>query len=535
MRFSSLIKQKILEYPPDQLVDETSKWHQEFTRTLYSRLEEAMRAYNAVDFDRLLSLSVALFEGHPDVLERYQERYRYIMIDEYQDTNPIQYRLAELLSAKYGNLCVVGDDDQSIYGWRGANMRNILDFGCQTTIKLEQNYRSTTTILRAANAVIGNNTERHKKVLWSDCGVGNPIEVFVAPGEVEEAEGVALRIAKLREYKQAAWSDIAILYRSNSLSRQIEKALLKQPWHDGTRWVIGIPYRIHGGTEFYERKEVKDIFAYLRLIANPADQEALLRIINQPRRGIGEGGLDRITSFSRTQGISLWNLLESICSESCSIGDLQTTLTAKFKSGLSDFMSIIKESQQKFATLPLHEALKWLIDRIDYKRAIQEEVKSKQMRAFKEENVEEFVNAIAEYATNKILEEQIPTLQDFITQLPLDKEGAFNRAQRDKNEERVSLMTFHSAKGLEFPTCFLVGVEKGIIPHSKSMEGTGIEEERRLMYVAITRAMRNLIISMSIKRMRMGKEEPGSPSPFLYEIPEDCYIRSNWKTTNTNY
>jgi len=513
---------------PESISDPSSEWHQEFTRTLYRRLEEAMRAYNAVDFDRLLTLTVELFERYPDVLDRYQERYRYIMIDEYQDTNPIQYRLAELLSAKYGNLCVVGDDDQSIYGWRGADMRNILEFGCASTIKLEQNYRSTSTILDAANAVIGHNSRRHKKVLWSACGKGNPIEVFVAPTDMQEAEAVVARIAKLHE-NGLAWKDIAILYRSNALSRQFELALMKQVWKDGNRWIAGIPYRIFGGVEFYERKEVKDLFAYLRVIVNPLDQEALLRIINQPRRGIGESSLDALTAINRSQNLPLWSVIKDVCSQNGKINELidLSRFNSKALKGLAEFVEIIETSAAQFVNGTMKKALIDLINRIDYKRAIKEEVKSQQMREFKEENVQEFVSALAEYEN----QHSAPTLIDFVTSLPLDADASFKITSGKQEENKVSLMTFHSAKGLEFPACFLVGVEDGIIPHDKSMQETGIEEERRLMYVAMTRAMQHLTMSMAVKRMRMGKEEYCKPSRFLTEIPADSLKSASWQAS----
>jgi len=263
-------------------------WHDDFSKDLYVRLQSTLRAYNAVSFDTLIGLTIRLFEENADVLDRYQERFRYLMIDEYQDTNPAQFRLAELLAAKYHNLCVVGDDDQSIYGWRGAEVKNILQFKADHTIKLEQNYRSTSAILEAANAVIGNNKNRHQKKLWSAATLADPIEVFNAPTDVDEAAAVIQRILMLKE-KGLKWGDMAILYRSNALSRQFEVALLQASWQaaDG-KWMRGIPYEVFGGLEFSERSEIKDLLAYLRAIANPLDQEALLRIINVPRRGISD-------------------------------------------------------------------------------------------------------------------------------------------------------------------------------------------------------------------------------------------------------
>lgn len=507
----------------EEIVDPSSAWHQEFVRTLYQRLQYLMRAYNAVDFDQLLSLSVELFETHPDVLEKYQDQYRYVMIDEYQDTNPVQYRLAALLSAKYNNLCVVGDDDQSIYGWRGADMRNILDFSDANVIKLEQNYRSTGTILKAANAVIGNNTTRHQKTLWSDCGEGEPIELFVAPDEVKEAEAVVARILKHKETHGLAWKDIAILYRSNSLSRQFELALMKTPWFENGKWVIGIPYRISGSVEFYERREVKDLSAYLRVIVNRMDEEALLRIINQPRRGIGEIGLDKLTAYNRINELPLWQVITELCQGSEELENIRQTFSSKALNGLKAFVAIIEEASLSFSKAPLHEALSWLVQRIDYAKAIRDEVQSQKMRDFKLQNVQEFVNCLAEFenqATESV------SLVDFLGSLPLQNEWDF---QKNIEENKINLMTFHSAKGLEFQACFLVGLESHIIPHEKCVKGSGIEEERRLMYVAMTRAMKYLTLSMAMNRPRMGKNEKSEPSLFLFEIPQNLYRRVDWK------
>jgi superfamily I DNA/RNA helicase len=394
---------------------------------------------------------------------------------------------------------------------------------------LEQNYRSTSTILNAANAVIGHNTQRHKKVLWSACGQGSPIEVFVAPTDLNEAEAVAARMAKLHE-NGLAWKNMAILYRSNALSRQFELALMKQAWKDGDRWVMGIPYRIFGGTEFYDRKEVKDLFAYLRVIVNPLDQEALLRIVNQPRRGIGESSLDTLTTINRSGNLPLWSVLKEACNPNLNHDDT-LNINSKALKGLNEFVEIIESSAVQFNNGSLKDALIALIERIDYKRAIKEEVKSSQMRDFKEENVQEFVNAIAEYEKHSKESGSFPSLSDFITSLPLDADANFKKLSNKQDENKVSLMTFHSSKGLEYSACFLVGVEDGIIPHDKSMLETGIEEERRLMYVAMTRAMQHLTLSMSVKRMRMGKEEYCKPSRFLSEIPVDSLKSTDWRVS----
>jgi superfamily I DNA/RNA helicase len=500
-----------------------SEWHDAFTREVYERLQASMRAYNAVDFDHLLSLTVDLFEKFPAVLERYQERYRYIMIDEYQDTNPIQYQLASLLSKKYRNLCVVGDDDQSIYGWRGADINNILDFEEATVIKLEQNYRSTNVILKAANQVIGNNQTRHAKALWSDKGDGSLIEIFHAPNEIEEAQAVVKKLIKIKEAENLNWRDFAILYRSNALSRQLEMALMKHSFQQNGRWVQGIPYEIWGSTEFYERREVKDLCAYLRVIVNPLDQEALLRIINQPRRGIGEDSLDAMTSYNRQNQKSLWDILKGIQVQNEELSHLKVSSSAI--KGLDSFLGILVEAKQRFERDSLTDTLKWLIHRIDYMRAINEEVKSQTMRDLKWENVQEFISSLAEYEKQAASES---SLSNFVANLTLNHQ-MMNQHQNRGNEDKIKLMTFHSAKGLEFPVCFLVGIEDHIIPHEKSVAETGVEEERRLMYVAITRAKQKLIISMAKQRMRMGKEATSRPSRFLFEIPKELIQVTDWR------
>lgn len=474
---------------------EETTWHDSFSKDLYLRLNASLRAYNAVSFDSLISLTIQLFEEHPKVLERYQDQFHYLMIDEYQDTNPAQFRLAELLAAKFQNLCVVGDDDQSIYGWRGAEVKNILHFKADQVIKLEQNYRSTPVILEAANAVIKHNKGRHAKSLWSASSEKELIEVFHAPTDQEEAVAVINRILQYRE-KGYRWKDMAILYRSNALSRQFEMALLQASWQakDG-KWMRGIPYEVFGGLEFSERAEIKDLLAYLRVIANPLDQEALLRIINVPRRGISDAYLDQITQKNRSQNIPLWHILEK-----------------EDKKAAQAFVSLIQEAKKRFEEPPFHEALQWLIEKINYKKAIEEDVKSEKMREFKWENVQECVNALAESREE--------TLQDFIANTTLNRQM---HTRQTGPQDQVHLMTFHSAKGLEFPICFLVGLEEGILPHEKSMMQTGLEEERRLFYVGITRAQKHLCLSMARTRLKMGKAYPTNPSRFLYEIPKPLF------------
>lgn len=509
-------------------IEETgSKWHDQFTSEIYRRLLQSMRAYNALDFDALLSTTVELFEKFPDVLKKYQEQYRYVMIDEYQDTNQIQYRLAELLTQKHHNLCVVGDDDQSIYGWRGADIKNILAFANANVIKLEQNYRSTNCILSGANGIISKNSERHEKKLWSQYGSGQKIEVFHAPNEIEEANAVVCRIVKLKEQHALKWRDIAILYRSNALSRQFELALMRHHWNQHGKWVQGIPYQIWGGTEFYGRKEIKDLSSYLRFLVNTKDQEALLRIINQPRRGIGEGALDLITAYNRRKNVPLWDVLKMVSKGELGSIELQGSLNRKAFDGVRNFVSVIQEATHKFQNEPLDTAMRWFVEEINYKNSIFEEVKSNQMRDFKCENVEEFIQSMSEYKTLSESENRKSSLTDFLNEITLHQD--WNQLNsKNQEDDKVSLLTFHSSKGLEFPACFLVGIEDQIIPHEKSLLETGLEEERRLMYVAVTRAMKFLTISMAQERKRMGKTQKSSPSRFLMELPKETLNITHW-------
>lgn len=498
---------------PEEIKKEGRTWHDKFALDVHERLKCSLRAYNAVDFDHLLTLTVELFIKYPEVLLRYQDKYRYIMIDEYQDTNPVQFKLADLLSSKYRNLCVVGDDDQSIYGWRGAEVANILNFTDAKVICLEQNYRSCNTILKSANAVIKNNHSRHKKVLWSQRGEGDLIEVFVAPTEKEEAEAVAARIVYLKEKMGISFNEIAILYRSNALSRAFELSLLKQRWKSDGHWVTGIPFEVFGGTEFYEKREVKDLLAYLRVILNPKDTEALLRIVNVPRRGIGESSLDKMTSYHREQKVPLWHVFQNSRADE--------SLPLKARESLALFIQIIEEAKNKFEVGGYSGTLKWLIDKINYKKAIEEDVKSDAMRAFKRENVDALVRHLDDF------EKTGGALSDFVSSLTLHLNSKIFSLKND-TKEKVSLMTFHSAKGLEFDACFLVGLEDHLIPHEKSMKETGVEEERRLMYVALTRAKKKLVLSMTKQRPRMGVEQLSRPSRFLHEIPEDLLKKTMW-------
>jgi DNA helicase-2/ATP-dependent DNA helicase PcrA len=501
-----------------------STWHQQFIQDLHTNLQTTMRAYNAVDFDSLISLTVLLFTNFPEVLALYQERFKYIMIDEYQDTNPLQYKLASLLSAKYKNLCVVGDDDQSIYGWRGAEVKHILEFDCDILIKLEENYRSSKNILAAANAVIKNNTTRHDKTLWSQHRHEHPIYVFHAPSEQEEAQAVVDRIVALKTKHGYRWKDFAILYRSNGLARPFELALMQSSWKDHDGWRRGIPYEVFGGEELYQKSEIKDILAYLKVICNPKDQEALLRIINYPRRGIAEKTLDLLTCFNRQHHVPLWNVLENIAADHPDYQELIYRLPSKAFENIGKFVKLIQSFAEKFQTIPLHEALSSLVENISYKQAIEDEVKSEKMQSFKWKNIEEMILLLKSYEET---EGSAKTLEEFLSTTLLD-EKKFTK-YNPSFEDHVHLLTFHSAKGLEYPICFLVGLEDHLIPHEKSLVETGLEEERRLMYVAITRCKERLFMSMARTRKKHGKDVSSTPSRFLFEIPQELLTLTSWK------
>lgn len=502
---------------PKDIHAELPGWKDAISRTLFERLTTSMRTFNAVDFDSLLTLTLELFENHPHVLHRYQEQFAYIMIDEYQDTSPVQYQIAQHLAAKHNNLCVVGDDDQSIYGWRGADSKNILNFEPTHTIKLQQNYRSLPSILKAANTLIAHNNERHKKELFSHSPDFEPIILFHAPTETEEAQAVVQRLLHLKKVHHLRWRDFAILYRSNTLSRTFEMALLQGMWQKEGKWIRGIPYKVFGGTELYERSEIKDLLAYLRLINNPKDEEALLRIINVPRRGISDKTLAILTEENRKKNIPLWEHLKQL--------QTHPQLQDRAIKAVQSFVHLMEEAKDFFSHHSLEASLTHLVKTIQYEQAIEEDVKSDKMRAFKWENVQSWISSLGNYEK----EVEAPSLHDFVTSALLDSRH-FENKNKELLEDRVNVMTFHSAKGLEFEACFLVALEDHIIPHEKSLGEDRLEEERRLMYVAITRAKKFLTLTMSHTRKHYGKEENSSPSRFLFEIPKELLKVVPWRT-----
>ncbi len=457
-----------------------------------------LKAYNAVDFDGLLELTVELFKNHPEILKKYQNQYHYVMIDEYQDTNQVQYELIDLLTKEHGNLFVVGDDDQSIYGFRGAQVDHILNFPHDTVVKLEENYRSTQPILDIANSVIAKNSKRHDKVLFSTKKSKNLPRLFHAPTEAEEAETIIHRLLYLKNEKKLEWSDIAILYRSNNLTKPFEVALMQASWRDNNQYVRGIPYHVVQGMSFYQRTEVKDLFAYLKVLHNPKDTTALLRILNYPKRGISTASIESLNKEASRLTLDLYQALEHYD---------HLDISSQGKVGISIFNSILAKAKEKPT---LTEKVQFLIDELNLKEEIKKEVKSEQAQMYKLDNI----NTCLQMAVQADIDRA--TLGDFINGSLIDD----HMHSKDKRGKGVNLLTFHSAKGLEFKACFIVCLEDGTMPHEKSIEEGGLEEERRLFYVAITRAKEFLYLSMARKRLFRGKPMTRTACRFLFEIPK---------------
>lgn len=466
---------------------------------MYSLYQDKLLQNNAVDFDDLIRLTVKLLKENPEVAADYQKQFKYILVDEYQDTNDSQYELVRLLAKGYGNVCVVGDDDQSIYKFRGANINNILnfekDFPDAKRVALERNYRSTANILNAANAVIANNRQRMGKNLWTDVGDGEIISAYTGMSDHDEAEYIAANIAKLVKNREG-YNDFAILYRTNSQSRVLESALKKR----------NIPYKILSGLSFYDRKEIKDIMAYLRLIYNPDDDVSLRRIINEPKRKIGNATIEKAEVHSRELGVSLYEIV--------SHAELYSDLkSASIR--LKAFADLIKEFRKLAYVLPVDELVKRVIADTGYVAMLELENHVEAQK--KIENLEELVNAAAEFVMDG---ETSGELGEFLQRSTL----VTNSDEYDNSKGEVVLMTIHSAKGLEFPVVFLAGMEEGVFPSVRSYEEENIEEERRLCYVAITRAKEKLYITKAMSRMKYGQVTPSMESRFFRELPEE-YIK----------
>ncbi len=497
-------------------------------RPLFKSYQEGLKLYNAVDFDDLIALPIRLFKEHPEVLEKYRERFKYIMVDEFQDTSLQQYEFMHLLA--HENVAVVGDDDQSIYSWRGANYENILmferDFPNVQEIRLEQNYRSTETILAAANGVISNNTNRKDKALWSGNGSGKPIELFFPENEAAEADFIAEKILSIQAEEKLRYGDFGVLVRANTLTQSLEEAFLES----------NIPYTVSGGTSFYQRKEIKDVISYLRVCSNHNDDINLLRILNTPRRGIGRRTIEQLNAIAKEKECSLWEAIEhhihselekkhakNANQEMFSQEEMgteehfSTTLSAGVK-GLQEFHElIVAQRSTLLGGKGLGKKVKELVDEIDYwSYLVQEYQKNEKAARFKYLNIEHLINSITQWENNPDnFDSGLYAWLNRITLLSRDDQ------EDDSISGKVNLMTIHASKGLEFPVVFIVGCENGIIPHARSIEEDekNVEEERRLFYVAITRAQDKLFITSCRKRKRNKELMETEPSPFLEEIP----------------
>lgn len=476
-------------------------------RPLYDEYRKALNVYNAVDFDDLIAMPLDLFRAHPEVAERWRSRYRYVMVDEFQDTSRQQYDFLMQICGR--NICAVGDDDQSIYSWRGADFGNLLrlesDFPDTLEIRLERNYRSTGSILDAANAVISHNVKRKKKELWSPSGAtGVPIELRCHEGETEEAEAIVERMKRLRFSETLPWDAFGILVRTNSQVRVIEDAIIE----------AGIPYRVAGGPSFYQRKEVRDMLAYLRVAANPDDDMAVLRVLNVPRRGIGRVGTERLVNFARARNVPVHVAAEMMARAP------ETQAAERLAAEVLGFFSGAQRFRERVLSkaAPLSAALRDLVRDIGYWRYLLEEHRDDdKAAAWRYRNIELMAAAIERW-------ERDPDTMDSGLFAYLARVALVTRDDADDEEGKVSLLTIHAAKGLEFDTVFLPGCESGILPHARSVEegGGDLEEERRLFYVALTRARRRLFISHCAARRKQGNagRAPCVISPFVEEIPE---------------
>jgi ATP-dependent DNA helicase UvrD/PcrA len=491
---------------PAEYRNRVDSFYDQTVAEVYDLYQRRLFAANAVDFDDLLMLTVDVLERFPEAKERWQKAFRYILVDEYQDTNHAQYRLLQLLAEKHRNVCVVGDPDQSIYAFRGADIRNILeferDFGETTTIPLEQNYRSTNTVLRAANAVISHNRERKPKNLWSDLGDGDPVRVLEVEDEHAEARFVASELAALVD-QGVNGSEIAVFYRTNAQSRVLEDILVRQE----------IPYQVIGGPRFYERAEVKDLIAYLQVIDNPFDAVSLQRIGNRPRRGIGDASLARLQSYADGHGLSLWEALEF--PEEAGLGPAQAR-------SVNALRTLIQSLQAGALELAVDELVERTLDRSGYRAALEAERTIEAQGRI--ENLQELVGVAQEYEASA----PEPNLSTFLQEISLFSD---QDALRDQ-QSLVTLMTLHNAKGLEFRAVFMIGMEEGVFPHSRSLEENSLEEERRLAYVGMTRAKEWLTLTHASARALYGSRNYNLPSRFLDELPQDELHRERLRPTS---
>ena len=471
---------------------------QNLASAVFHRYQEQLKTFNAVDFDDLLILTVRLLDEFTNIRAKWENRFEFVMVDEFQDTNRLQFDLVRQLGGTHRNVCVVGDDDQSIYGWRGAEISNILEFEHHfphpKIIKLEQNYRSTNAILGGANSIIRLNPRRRPKSLWSENGDGQPIRIVEVPDDREEANFVVGEIQKQQLTEPCGWTEFAVIFRMNAQSRLVEENLRR----------LKIPYRVVGGRSFFERREVKDLLAYLTCLANPQDDVSLLRIINTPARGISPATIDLAIQESNNSKKSIF---ETLVSER-----FQKLLTQRTRDSIQKFTELMDEYETKVSQ-PLAEFTKIveeLLSRIDYFQDLRRGCKSPEEALNREENVREVVRALSEYQARSS-----DGLPGFLAETALNQDRA---EESETGTNGVTLITFHAAKGLEFPHVFLIGLEEGLLPHNRSKLEGSLDEERRLFYVGITRAMRNLTITHSASRMKYGSSSPCQPSSFLRDL-----------------
>lgn len=484
---------------------------------IYALYQDRLKRNSALDFDDLILKTVELFKANDEVLAYYRSRFRYIMVDEYQDTSKAQYELIKLLAREHQNICVVGDDDQSIYGWRGADIRNILEFEKDYdnvhVVKLEQNYRSTQVILDAANKVISNNIERKRKKLWSEKKEGELIKIQLTGSEIEEADFIADSIAQIARKENRPYKDFAVLYRANAQARPVEDALNRSQ----------TPYNIYGGTKFYERKEIKDLLAYLRVIQNPQDDISIKRIINVPRRGIGLRTIEKIEDRANLKQESIYSVLIDI--------ETNSDISTKARASISGFVDIIGTLRTIKEVYPVSKLIEKVLDTTGYMDELVEirNKNEKDLTGKGEEaqdridNLREFISIALEFESSSDDTYENKDLETFLTSIALTSES-----NDEEDNDRVSLMTIHTSKGLEFPVVFLTGMEEGLFPISraiKSMSDSQIEEERRLCYVGITRAKEELYMSLTEKRTLYGKTNVAIASRFMEELPEECIER----------
>jgi len=480
---------------PAEYAERVASFYDQTVAEVYDLYQRRMFASNAVDFDDLLMLTVQVLERFPEARERWQKAFRYVLVDEYQDTNHAQYRLLQLLAEKHRNVCAVGDPDQSIYAFRGADIRNILeferDFGETRTIALEQNYRSTNSILGSANSLIEHNRERKPKNLWSDLGEGEPVRVLEVEDEHAEARFVAAEIAMLVE-EDYSGSEIATFYRTNAQSRVLEDVLVRQ----------GVAYQVIGGPRFYERAEVKDVIAYLQAIDNPYDAVSLQRIANRPRRGIGDASLARLQTHADAFGISLWEALPQAEDAGISSAPLRA---------VQQFLGLLQSLMAGALDMEVPEVIERVLEQSGYLESLRAERTIEAQGRI--ENLQELVGVAQEYQHTA----QEPSLSGFLQEISLYSDQDAIRGE----QSLVTLMTLHNAKGLEFRAVFMIGMEEGIFPHARSIEEQGLEEERRLAYVGMTRAKERLVLTHASARSLYGSRSYNLPSRFLDELPDD--------------